>query len=211
MKQIPVIQKDRTLSRKIRSFFKKKNNRIIVAGVAMIIIAVAFSSIAYDFRKTELVQDEKLVSPLESISKGGELNTSYFDFSYGYLTFLTIKSEYSGISWSLHSEGSYLNLNDKTIYYNNVKISGVTNSTNYELFINDSRFRIDPFSSYYISVVNDQNRIQNIGVIVMVLSPMDVEIYGYLNYVGIPLIILGILIVAVQITRISNWISPDKH
>ncbi|MGP6238792.1 hypothetical protein ACNF40_00030 [Cuniculiplasma sp. SKW4] len=206
MRQIPVVDRDKTLKRRLKKSFNKEFTKLVVLFIAILVIGITLSTIAYNYKRLELTQDQSVNIPSTPLASGQDINSSSFGFLYGYFTQIIIESKYSQIHWTLYSRGTYINLNDQEVKYNINIRSGNTNSTNYEMFLNDSNLQIIPFSTYYLNVVNNNNKTQNVSVIVNVLSPKDIEIYGFLNYISIPMVIFGIIGLAIEITRKSNAI-----
>ena len=206
VKDIPVVNKNNTIQRRIKIVFKRVATRLMILFIVLLITGLVISSISYSYKKLELVQDQSVTIPEVSLTQNGSINSSSFGILYGYFTQIIIHSENSHLHWKLYAKGSYVNLSDQTVRYNIDIKSGNTNSTNYETFLNDSNLRLISYATYYLNVVNGYDKPQNVTVSVNVLSPKDVEIYGFLNYVGIPMIISGIIGLAIEMTRNSNAI-----
>lgn len=206
MRPIPVVDKSKTLKRRLKRSFDIGFTKLVVLFIAILVIGIALSTISYDYKKVELIQDQSVSLPNTILTPGQDINSSSFGFLFGYFTQIIIESKYSHIHWTVYSKGTYINLNDQVVKYNINIRSGYTNSTNYEMLLNDSNLKIIPYSIYYLNVVNNNNKTQNVSVIVNVLSPKLTEIYGFLNYIGIPMAIFGIIGLAIEITRKSNAI-----
>ncbi len=210
MKNIPVRQRDSHAFARFKARLKSRFGKLIIAGLILLIIGGILSTIAYEYRQPEYIQ-EQVITCSFNLEPKQVYNTSDIGFSYGYYTFIQIRSEASGIKWSLVSSGSYININDKSVHYTNIKVSGITDSNYFTSKLNDSNISVDPISNYYVSFRNTQNFSQTIHIRVTVDSLTMGEKYGYLNLVSVPIIILGLASIIVGLTKIGDMIIPDKR